>query len=212
MKMSRAKLKVRKVKVNKVNKIKAVHAEISAVSGFENPKKDFKNVVRKVKKYHKENTLILQHRDAYTYLTNLAGEGAIKLAQTLGEPMTDIEAANVSKLKISGVRMILNKLHSEGLAEYKKKRHPESNWYTYMWSINLTPLDKIMEHAGNKIPRGIFGGEKTVAASGSVNANESSYFVCSTCQSSASKVSFDVAMDRLFRCHLCGAPLISLDE
>jgi transcription initiation factor TFIIE subunit alpha len=126
-------------------------------------------------------------------LMEVAGEKALKIASGLGEPVTDEELAGFCKIKISDVRAVLNKLHSYGLATYRRTRDKDSGWYSYIWNLTLGNAPKRLEE------------KKAIAAGESTYVSGAEYYVCD--KHGELKIPFEIAFENKFRCLECGSPL-----
>jgi len=126
-------------------------------------------------------------------LVELAGEKALKVIGELTEPMTDDALAESSKMKVSEVRAVMNKLHSARVATYLRTRS-DDGWYTYTWSVQE---DRIKEAIEARKPQ---DEEK--------KAGSSEYYSCPNCApTTKKKLSFDTAVETGFRCPECSEML-----
>jgi transcription factor E len=131
-------------------------------------------------------------------LIDVGGENALAIIRNFDRALSDEEIAKRLKLKISDVRATLNSLHSEGLVMYDRYKDNETGWYSYSWWLNKERIFKWVE-------------EKTKKFSVAASSNGSEHYVCPFCGVSTI-VDFSNAMDKNFRCDICGKPLEYLDE
>jgi len=160
-----------------------------------------KATAKRVKKqqYTLQKTL-LTSAAVRTYLIGAAGENTINVLREFTCELSDEELAKKAKMKVSDVRIVLNKLHNMGMAQYARSRDKDSGWYSYVWHIDEgKEKDILMPVYKNSLPQGEEGEVCIVEGEGD------KYF-CSGCGSS-SVVDFGTAMDRQFKRAGCGCDL-----
>jgi transcription initiation factor TFIIE subunit alpha len=122
---------------------------------------------------------------------NVAGENAIMIIREFKGQMSDDELAMKTKIKVSEVRAVLNKLHSFGLVEYVRHRDKDSGWYSYVWKINPEKARTLLAS--------FVEGESATVVSGD-------HYICHSCDS-RELFHFDRAYELSFRCPGCGSNL-----
>ena len=140
---------------------------------------------------------LLENLHVRNMFTEIAGEKALKIAGELTEPLSDEDLSAASKIKISEVRAVMNKLHSFGVAEYSRTRSDEG-WYTYTWKLCLDRAQKIISErsAQRKGAAGLRDGAVT------------DYYACPNCsERSGRKFCFENAVEIEFRCPDCSEML-----
>lgn len=93
----------------------------------------------KVKKssYSKAARLsVLASADARQRLIDMGGENTIDIIREFDRDMSDEELARKTGIKASDVRVVLNRLHSQGLFSYTRVRDRDSGWYSYIWKMS----------------------------------------------------------------------------
>ena len=93
----------------------------------------------KVKKssYSKTARLaVLASADARQRLIDTGGENTIDIIREFDKDMSDEELARKTGIKASDVRVVLNRLHSQGLFSYTRVRDRDSGWYSYIWKMS----------------------------------------------------------------------------
>ena len=72
-----------------------------------------------------------------TLLTNVVeDESNLPIVQSLLDGIeTDEEIANKTGIKLNIVRKVLYRLYDMGLANYKRSKDPETQWFTYNWKF-----------------------------------------------------------------------------
>jgi transcription initiation factor TFIIE subunit alpha len=130
------------------------------------------------------------------WLIGTIGEHAIHIIQDFETPMSDEQIAQKTGVRASDVRIVLNKLHSYGLAIYTRSRDKNSGWYSYVWRFTDDHINEVMQ----QIKKG--EGERTVISDG----EGGEFYQCSACGSD--KIfDFGHAVDLQFKCDRCGGDL-----
>lgn len=135
---------------------------------------------------------IIRHR-----LVDLGGENAIAIVRNFTTGVSDEDIAKKLKLKISDVRAALNRLHSQGIVAYSRKKDSETGWYSYSWYLNKGKMERWAELQLSRFE-------------GTCDAGID-YYVCPSCGSSAI-FEFDEAFEKSFRCEICNSQLEFVDE
>lgn len=131
-------------------------------------------------------------------LVEVGGENALAIIKNFNKALSDEEIAKRLKIKISDVRAALNILHNEGIVKYERYKDNETGWYSYSWYLNKEKIFQWVEEKTKKF--------------GSVTTNSSGeYYICPFCGVSTI-VGFETAMDRGFKCDICGKQLEFLNE
>ncbi len=131
-------------------------------------------------------------------LIDVGGENALAIIKHFDRSLSDEDIAKRLKLKISDVRAALNILHNEGLVMYTRYKDNETGWYSYSWWLNKEKIFKWVD-------------EKTKKFGFSSGSNGSEHYVCPLC-GITTIVGFENAVDKNFRCDICGKPLEFLNE
>ena len=205
-KKKKAKPKTRAKEKAKKSKKTAKKKKVKAKRKKAKPKlkaKAFKENGGKLKKnriFSSELISLLSSHEVRSLLISTAGENAIAVLRELANHGEDEKIANNLGVKVSDVRAVLNKLHSEGFVFYERTRDEKSGWYYYDWTIDLEKMKHWVEEKLNYKRKLFFelssGGER--------------YF-CSKC-GLESIYSFEEAMDFSFKCPSCNSSLELLDE
>lgn len=125
-------------------------------------------------------------------LIDVAGENALDVIKCFQKNMSDEELARKTKLKVSDVRVVLNRLHNYGLAKYYRNRDKDSGWYSYVWCFEQNALANFAGGNGG-------GPHKQEEVQGE-------RYSCSSC-GPESVIGFETASVQLFRCQYCGSSL-----
>jgi transcription initiation factor TFIIE subunit alpha len=147
---------------------------------------------------------IISHELAKNFIRNTGGEDAIeliKVCHNAKRKLTDEEIAKKTKLKITEVRAILNRLHYRGIACYDKKKNNRTGWYSYTWEIKEKRIaELIVEEQSEEIKKL----EKKLEFE-----KEYVFFACdSLCES----VPFEIAAEYKFKCPKCGKAMKIIDN
>lgn len=143
-----------------------------------------------------KSLVLLANPTVRQHLIDLAGENTLAVIREFEKEMSDEELARRTKIKVSEVRAVLNKMHCVGLVNYIRNRDKDSGWYSYIWKVNQAKMEELMPKRG---------GDETTN-----NEDGGEFYVCRAC-SPQKAVPFDKATEVLFRCESCGAPLEFLE-
>lgn len=113
---------------------------------------------------------------------------------------TDEEIANKTGIKLNIVRKILYKFYDLGIANYKRSKDPETQWYTYSWKFEETELiNQIIKNSEKEIE------DLTRQLEQEEN---NMFFECPYCHL---RLTFDEASEKEFWCS-CGEDLVFQDN
>ncbi|VVB57645.1 Transcription factor E [uncultured archaeon] len=149
---------------------------------------------------HLWKSTLLQDADVRRWLIRSVGEHAIHVISDFNTPMSDEQIAQKSGIRASDVRVVLNKLHSYGLATYLRNRDKNSGWYSYVWKLNN-------EHAQGLKERVQAEEEQTVVAE--VPMGEGEHYSCQSCTGRC--FDFEQVSTLMFKCDQCGQDLRFLE-
>jgi len=133
-------------------------------------------------------------------LIDKAGENAIAVLQLLRQNLKDEEIAERLGVKVSDVRVALNKLAELGIVYYKRKRDKETGWWQYEWLVDAKKFKSWIDREFNKKYDDLIR-----------RVQEEELYYCPSCGISHT-FSFDEAADLFFKCPVCGEGLEVLDE
>lgn len=137
---------------------------------------------------------VLANAEARQHLIEMGGENTIDIIREFDQDMSDEELARKTAIKASDVRVVLNRLHSQGLFTYTRVRDRDSGWYTYIWKLCDGRLKEYVDEFAPKQE-----GEVVVSIEGDA------YF-CRNC-APEKLVAFDEASETQFKCHACGSDM-----
>ncbi|MFH1095193.1 MAG: hypothetical protein V1728_03170 [Candidatus Micrarchaeota archaeon] len=140
------------------------------------------------------------------WLIRNVGEHAIHVLQEFTAEMSDEEIARKADVRSSDVRVVLNKLHSFGLASYYRSRDKNSGWYSYVWRLNNERALDLMKPVEN---------ESTTMAAAPAPARDGvtgmEAYCCAQCGPDR-PIPFDEASAQMFRCAQCGSSLTFVEK
>src|SRR3989344_2024108 len=97
--------------------------------------------------------VVLSNAVARQSLIEMGGENTIDVSREFDRDMSDEELAKKTGIKASDVRVVLNRLHSQGLFSYTRVRDRDSGWYSYIWKMSEGKLQEFggkYENAGGE--------------------------------------------------------------
>lgn len=147
---------------------------------------------------------LLADADMRRWLIRSVGEHSIHVIQEFDAQMSDEEIAQKTGVRASDVRVVLNKLHSFGLAAYMRNRDRNSGWYSYVWRLNTERAQEMYARIKRES-----GAEGAVVVEETKAGGE--YYGCQSC-GPAKRFDFDRAAELLFRCDGCGQSLHYLER
>lgn len=150
-------------------------------------------------------TQLLTNAETRRLLIDAAGEHAIHVIQEFTTEMSDEEIAKKAHIRSSDVRVVLNKLHSFGLATYSRSRDKNSGWYSYVWRLNAEHVPQMLGQMRSQTV-----GEQTVVSEVVREVGGEAYF-CKSC-SPERKLPFEEASNKMFKCDRCGSSLEFFDQ
>ncbi|MBI4044289.1 MAG: hypothetical protein HY392_01120 [Candidatus Diapherotrites archaeon] len=125
----------------------------------------------------------------------------VKIYEKKNKAITDEDIEKKTKLKITEIRTILNRLHYRGIAEYQKKRNEKTGWYIYSWEIKIARIAQLLttelEEQAKKLENQI--------------SFESGYTFFK-CKKKCAPLVFEIAAEYQFRCPQCGQVMAQSDN
>lgn len=113
---------------------------------------------------------------------------------------TDEEIAAKTEIKLNIVRKVLYKLYDLKIANYKRSKDPETQWYTYSWKFDE---DELVRQINEECEKELSELKATLE-----NEENNMFFVCPL---GHVRYNFDVASDEEFLC-VCGEELVFQDN
>ncbi len=135
-------------------------------------------------------------------LLNLVGEEGIKVITNMPEgEVTDEEVSQVTDVALNVVRRTLYILFENRLAFYRRERNKDSGWLTYLWKLDLSGINNLLDDQLIKLIKNL----KTKLA---FEDNNMFY----TCNNNCGRFVFDVVSETEFLCPICGDDVIFQDN
>lgn len=113
---------------------------------------------------------------------------------------TDEEIAEKTEIKLNIVRKILYKLYDLKIANYKRSKDPETQWYTYSWKFDEEELIRQINEESE---------EELKELNATLENEENNMFF--VCPQGHVRYNFDTASDEEFLC-VCGEELVFQDN
>ncbi|MCX8174666.1 MAG: hypothetical protein N3E51_00460 [Candidatus Micrarchaeota archaeon] len=135
---------------------------------------------------------VLSSAIARQKLIEMGGENTIDVIREFDKDMSDEELARRTGIKASDVRVVLNRLHTEGIFSYTRVRDKDSGWYSYIWKMNE---DKLRE---------VVSGGEGAGAERTEEYGDKECYVCPAC-GEKKLFDFETASEMKFKCSECGA-------
>jgi Transcription initiation factor IIE, alpha subunit len=192
------------------NKRPQLGARASPTAHSTRPQAPKRPDLKGAKTTHRHGTLnslwrnqLLGEAGVRSWLIRSVGENSIHVIQEFESQMSDEEIAQKSGIRASEVRVVLNKLHSFGLATYVRNRDRNSGWYSYVWKLNNEHVPEVLALIKKE------SAEETVVVEVPDDGKE--HYGCKVC-GPTKQFDFDQASGLMFRCDQCGQNLQFLER
>lgn len=165
--------------------------------------KKVKKKARKSKKRRKKSIeRILENKEVKKLIVDLAGEEALPVVKLLLRQKTMDENKIAKKIKtminVNQVRAIMYKLYTRRIVEPSRRRDRKKGWWIYSWTIIPEKIFEIL--IKDKMKKLKFFQERFAN-------RELELFECENC---GEIVNYQKALENMFSCPRCGAPLKQL--
>ena len=134
----------------------------------------------------------------------LGGEDAVKVVLALNKlgQATDDELLNETGIKLNDVRKALFKLYNHSIVQCDRLRDEQTGWFIFRWRIQPDQFEGFIKNQKRKILR--------VLNKRLDYENNNEFFYCGT--PGDRRMTFEEAMEMIFRCPDCGKKLESFDN
>ena len=134
----------------------------------------------------------------------LGEEEAVKLIEILknSEEITDDEIANKTGIRLNSVRKILYKLYDHSLVSLRRTRDPKTGWFIFHWRLQPDQLEGFILNQKRHVL------EKLQTRLNFEKGHD--FYYCGTPRDN--RVTFEEAMELVFRCPTCNKPLMHFDN
>ncbi len=132
-------------------------------------------------------------------VAKIGGEDAEKIVKFLAEKgkATEEEIAKATEVKLNEIRKILFKLHSFNIASSESVQDKKTGWLMFYWRIQQEQLESVIRTQKRRIL------ERLQARFQYEQEHDFYYCFSETCR----KVTFEEAMESIFKCPTCGRNL-----
>jgi transcription initiation factor TFIIE subunit alpha len=135
-------------------------------------------------------------------LLNLVGEEGINVVFNMPDgEVTDEEVSQVTEVALNVVRRTLYILFENRLAFYRRERNKDSGWLTYLWKLDLSGINNLLDEQLTKLIDNL---------KKKLNFEENNMFY--VCKNNCGRFVFDVVSEIEFLCPICGDDVIYQDN
>ena len=129
----------------------------------------------------------------------IGGEDAIKVAMALNKlgEATDDEILNETGIKLNDVRKALFKLYNHSIVQCDRLRDEKTGWFIFRWRLQPEQFEGFIKNQKRKILR--------ILKNRLEYEESNEFFYCGT--PGDRRVTFEEAMEMVFRCPECGKKL-----
>ena len=134
----------------------------------------------------------------------LGGEEAVTVVVALNKlgQATDDELLNETGIKLNDIRKALNKLYNHSIVQCDRLRDEQTGWFIFRWRIQSDQFEGFIKNQKRKILR--------ILNKRFDYENNNGFFYCGT--PGDRRMTFEEAMEMIFRCPNCGKKLESCDN
>jgi len=135
-------------------------------------------------------------------LSNLVGEEGMNVVLKMPEEeVTDEDVAIVTEVPLNIVRRTLYILFENRLATYRRERNKDSGWLTYLWKIDLSGTNELLENEMNKLLNNL---------KLKLDFEEDNMFYI--CVNNCGRFMFNIVAETEYLCPSCGEEVIFEDN
>lgn len=147
---------------------------------------------------------IISHDALMKIARIIGGEEAVKIIDVLGREseMTEEEIVSKTGIKLNDVRRILYKFYEHSIVGLRRARSKDTGWFVFYWRLQADQIEGFILGQKKRIL------EKLETRLKYEKSHE--FYYCHT--SGCRRISFEEAMEYLFRCPRCGKPLTHYDN
>ena len=134
----------------------------------------------------------------------IGGEDAVKVVEvikSLGET-TDDEISRKTEIRLNDVRKTLYKLSDHSIISFTRSRDPDSGWFIFKWKLQPDQVEGYLQNMKRR----------TLEKLETRFKYEEGHEFYSCFNPSCKRVTFEDAMEFMFRCPTCGQPLKHFDK
>ncbi len=134
----------------------------------------------------------------------IGGEDAIKIVKILRDKgeATDDEISQATEMRLNDARKALFKLYNHSIVIYNQIRDPNTGWFIFRWGLQPDHIEAYIRSQKMRILGKL---------ESRLNYEQShSFYSCGT--PNCRRLTFEEAMETIFRCPICGSILTYADN
>lgn len=134
----------------------------------------------------------------------IGGEEAVKVVLALKElkEATDDQLLSKTEMKLNDIRKILFKLYNYSIVQCDRSRDKDTGWFIFRWRLQPDQVEGFVNNQKKRV-------RKILKTRLEYEMNNDFYY-CDT--PGCNRVTFDDAVELIFRCPVCGKPLQHFDN
>jgi len=134
----------------------------------------------------------------------IGNEEAVKIIEILkdADEITDEEIANKTGIRLNIVRKILYKLYENSLVAMRRTRDENTGWFIFHWKLQPDQLEGFIINQKRRVL-------EKLETRLNYEKNHDFYYCYTT---GCKKVPFEEAIELVFKCPVCGKPLMHYDN
>lgn len=135
-------------------------------------------------------------------LLNLVGEEGMKVVTDMPDgEVTDEDVSKTTDVPLNVVRRTLYILFENRLATYRRERNKDSGWLTYLWQLDLSGINELLDNETDKLVRNL---------ESKFDFEEQNMFY--VCVNNCGRFVFDIVTETEFLCPNCGEEVVFDDN
>jgi len=137
-------------------------------------------------------------------VAGLLGEETVKIIEVLKgvEETTDEEISSQTGIRLNSVRRILYMLYDHSLVALRRSRDKDTGWFIFHWRLQTDQLEGFILNQKRRVL-------EKLETRLEFEKNHDFYY-CST--PGCRRITFEEAMELVFRCPTCNKPLMHFDN
>ena len=134
----------------------------------------------------------------------IAGDNAVQLVATLQEigEATDDQLMTKTGMGLNDVRRILFKLYDHSIVQCTRERDKDTGWFIFRWRLQLDQVEGFINDQKRRILK--------ILKTRLEYEEKTDFYYC--CTPKCNRVTFDDAVELIFRCPTCGKALQYYDN
>lgn len=134
----------------------------------------------------------------------IGGEDAVKVLMALKElkEATDDQLLPKTEMKLNDIRKMLFKLHNHSIVQCNSSRDKDTGWFIFRWRLQPDQVEGFINNQKRRILK--------ILKSRLEYEEKNEFYYCYMPE--CSKITFDDAVELIFRCPTCGKALQHYDN